>query len=229
MTPDEISFTNAFNANRPALALFSNCASRDELHIVRDAFILGMSSLLCPREYESLRESMITDPASFHTIANNLNAPGGLEAMITVARASDGWESLRAELHRVATVVNSDLDEMWSTLERGRLEWLGAINSAHPLKVVLKDALLKDERRTDKDEMDAKMVYIYALSLSIPALADISDAWRRSVNMKDKRNPLSGYDVDLWDCRKEEWVHLDLGVQAAAERGGSSLKDAWEA
>ena len=229
MTPEEISFTTAFNINRPTLALFSKCSSKDELHIVRDAFFLGMASLLCPEEYGSIRESMIIDPTSSNTIANSLNTPKGLEVAVTAARAANEWEGLLAALHEVATGVNSDVDEIWSTLERGRLEWLSAINYAHPLKVTLKDALKNDEKRTEKDVVDAKMMYMYALSLSIPALQEISEAWRKIVNMDDKMNPLKNYNVDLWDCRKDEWEPLDLGVQEAAERGGSSFRDAWEA
>ncbi|KAL3807275.1 hypothetical protein ACHAXA_004091 [Cyclostephanos tholiformis] len=229
MTPEEILFTNAFNTNRSALALFSKCTSLDELHIVRDAFYLGMASLLCPQEYGSLRESMIIDPTSFTSIANSLNKPNGLEVMITAARASDEWESLLASLHEIATGVNSDLDYIWSTLERGRLEWLSAINAAHPLKVILKDALNNVEKRTENDEVDAKMIYMYALSVSIPALTDISAAWRKIVNMDDSLNPLKNYNADLWDCRHDDWRPLDLGVQEAAERGGSSFRDAWEA
>jgi hypothetical protein len=41
------------------------------------------------------------------------------------------------------------------------------------------DALKNDEKRTDKDVVDAKMIYMYALSLSIPALQEISEAWRK--------------------------------------------------
>jgi hypothetical protein len=229
MTPEEIRFTNAFNINRSALALFSKCISRDELFIVRDAFFLGMASLLCPQEYGSLRESMIIDPTSFSSIANSLNTPKGLEVMVTVARASDGWESLLASLHDIASAVNSDLDAIWSTLEKGRLEWLSAISSAHPLKMILKGALNSDENRTENDDVDAKMIYMYALSLSIPALKDISAAWRKIVNMEDSLNPLKNYNADLWDCKSDEWRPLDLGVQEAAERGGSSFRDAWEA
>ncbi len=229
MTPEETSFTNAFNINRPTMALSSKCSSKDELHIVRDAFFLGMASLLCPKEFGSIRESMIIDPTSSNSIANSLNTPKGLEVTVTAARAADEWEGLLAALHEVATRVKSDLDEIWSTLERGRLEWLSAISSAHPLKVILKDALKNDEKRTDKDVVDAKMIYMYALSLSIPALQEISEAWRKIVNMEDKTNPLKNYDVDLWDCRHDEWRPLDLGVQEAAERGGSSFRDAWEA
>ena len=163
MTPEEISLTTAFNINRRTLALFSKCSSKDE-------------SLLCPEEYGSIRESMIIDPKSPNSIANSLNTPKSLEVAVTAARAADEWEGLLAALHEVATGVNSDLDEIWLTLERGRLEWLFAINSAHPLKVILKDVLKNDEKRTEKDVVDSKMIYMYALSLSIPALQEISEA-----------------------------------------------------
>ena len=229
MTPQEIGFTNAFNANRGTLALFSKCISKDELHIVRDSFFLGMASLLCPLEYNSLREAMIVDPISHTAIATSISTPSGLEAMITAARTSDGWESLLAALLEVATSVNSDLDEIWMTLENGRLEWLRALNSAHPLKTILKDALKKDTKSTEKDVVDSKMIYMYALSLSIPALNSASDVWRTVVKMEDKTNPLKNYNADLWDCRKDEWRPLDLGVQEAAERGGSSFNEACEA
>ena len=45
--------------------------------------------------------------------------------------------------------------------------------------------------------------------------------------MEDVLNPLKGYDADLWDCRKDEWRPLDVGVQKAAEGGGLSINDAW--
>ena len=62
MTPQEISFTNAFNENRSTLALFAKCATKDELDVIRDAFFLGMASKVCPSEYEALRTSIIIDP-----------------------------------------------------------------------------------------------------------------------------------------------------------------------
>ena len=147
--------------------------------------------------------------------------------MITAARASEYWLKLIDALHTVADAVGSDLDSIWSTLETGRLQWLGALNSAHRLKVMLKDALMKDSNRTEKDEVDAKMVWMYALSLSISALKDASETWSNVVKMDDRMNPLKNYNVDLWDCRREEWRLIDLGVQEAAERGGSSVNDAW--
>ncbi|KAL7471061.1 hypothetical protein ACHAXS_011346 [Conticribra weissflogii] len=228
MTPQQETFTSAFNQNRPTLALFSKCFTLDELHIVRDAFFLGMASLLCPHEYESLRMDIMTDPTAFISIASSVNTPKGLETMMTAARASSQWERLLFALHKVSSAVGSDLDDIWMTLEKGRLEWLGALNSAHSLKVTLKEALEKDTERTEKDEVDAKMVWMYAISLSIPELKDASEAWAKVVNMEDRMNPLKKCNVDLWDSRKEEWAVLDLGVQAAAEKGGSSFQDAWD-
>ena len=229
MTPQETVFADAFNKNRPTLALFSKCASKDELHVVRDAFFLGMASVLCPREYESLRVSMITDPTSF-TITNSIGTANGLEAMVTAARVSDEWEGLLGALYSVATKVNSDLDAIWMTLEKGRLEWLGALNSAHSLKVILKDALKEDEESTDQDQTEAKMVYMYALSLSLSSIEEgTKERWRKVVKMEDIWNPLKGYTGDLWDSRIEEWRPLDVGVQKAAEAGGSSFEEAWKA
>ena len=227
-TPQEI-LTNAFNANRPTLALFSKCNNKDELHIIRDTFFLGMGSLLCTHEYDDLREQMIVDPVSHTVIANSIDSPSGLESMITSARTCDGWENLLAALLQASTSVGSDLDSIWSTLEDGRLAWLGALNSAHTLKKTLKDALDKDANKSEKDIVDSKMMYIYALALSIPSLDQSVEAWCKIVKMNDKTQPLKNYNAELWDCRKEEWRSLDLGVQEAAERGGSSFIDAWTA
>ena len=47
--------------------------------------------------------------------------------------------------------------------------------------------------------------------------------------MTDKMNPLENYNLELWDCTKDEWRLLDISVQEAAERGGSSFNDAWDA
>jgi len=221
---------NAFNINRPTLALFSKCASIDELHVVRDAFFLGMASRLCPREYESLRISLITDPTSFTSIANSLGTVHALDAMVIAARVSEGWEGLLGALHSVAALVKSDLNDVWSTLENGRVEWLGALNSAHSLKVMLKDALQQDETTTDRDLTEAKMVYLYALSLSLPSIEErTKERWRKAVSMEEKYNPLKGYDGDQWDSKRGEWRPLDAGVQEAADAGGSSFKEAWEA
>ena len=230
MTDQQVAhFTAAFNRNRPTLALFSNCSTVDELHIVRDAFFLGMASQLCPEEYENMRESLITDESAFDAIASSINTDKGLETTVTAARASPHWLDLVTSVHNASNVVGSDLDSIWNTLEKGRLEWLGAVTAAHPLKVILKDALDKDDNKTERDVVDMKMVYIYALSLSIESLANESEDWSRVVQMKNKANPLQDYKVDLWDPRKAEWRPLDIGVQEAAERGGSSFQVAWDA
>ena len=229
MTPQEIAFTNAFNANRQCLALFAKCSSRDELHVIRDAFYLGMASICCKEEYEVIREELITDEASASTIIASMNGPKALESMITSARSSTGWGPLLGALHELSSAVGSDLDQVWGGLERGRLEWLGALNAAHKLKVILKTALIKDGQHNQDDETDAKMVWMYALSLSIPSLAQYRDAWSRTVQMQEPTDPLKSYNSELWDCRKAEWRPLDLGVQDAAERGGSSVNEAWDA
>lgn len=166
---------------------------------------------------------------AYTSISNSINSPNGLESMITAARTCDGWESLLAALLQVSTSVGSDLDSIWQTLEDGRLQWLGALNSAHKIRSTLKDALDKDANKTEKDIVDAKMIYIYALALSIPSLNGAVEAWCKIVKMNDKTQPLKNYNAELWDCRREEWRPLDLGVQEAAERGGSSFIDAWEA
>jgi hypothetical protein len=188
-----------------------------------------MASQLCPNEYESIRENLITDASAFDAIASSINTDKGLETTVTAARASPHWLDLVTALHSVSDSVGSDLDSLWNTLEKGRLEWMGAVTSAHPLKVILKEALSKDKNKTEKDEVDMKMVYIYALSLSIESLADESEAWRKVVRMENKANPLQNYNGDLWDPRKEEWRPLDIGVQEAAERGGSSFQAVWDA
>ena len=188
-----------------------------------------MASQLCPNEYESMRESLITDESAFDAIASSINTNKGLETTVTAARASPHWLDLVTAVHAVSNAVGSDLDGIWETLEKGRLEWLGAVAAAHPLKVILKEALDKDKNKTERDEVDMKMVYIYALSLSIESLANESEAWRKVVQMTNKSNPLQGYNGDLWDPRKLEWTPLDLGVQEAAERGGSSFQAAWDA
>lgn len=232
MTPQEISFTNAFNANRQCLALFAKCSTLDELHVIRDAFYLGMASICCKKEYEVIREEVITDEASASTIIASMNGPKALESMITSARSSAGWGPLLGALHELSSAVGSDLDQIWEGLESGRLEWIGALSAAHKLKLILKAALNEEQACFpvhQDDDTDAKMVWMYALSLSIPALAHAREAWARTVRLQEPTNPLKHYNSELWDCRKAEWRPLDLGVQDAAERGGSSVNEAWDA
>jgi len=123
-----------------------------------------------------------------------------------------------------------NLESIWKPLEQGRLEWLQAINAAHPIKMLLKKALDKDNAlKSLGDVSDAKMVWIYVLSLNISKLNEAAIQWSNVVQMPHPTQPLNDYNVALWDSRKDEWAKLDLGVQAAAERGGSTFESAWDA
>lgn len=235
LTPDEIQFTNAFNAQRVVLAGFARCSSKEELHIVRDAFFIGLASDLRLQEYEAVREAIITNNA----VAKAASSKNTFQATVEAARkANDGfedgrninaWDYMVIALKARAMSVSSDLDEIWMTLENGRLEWLAAASGAHRMKTLLKGALENQcgGVPTEGDISDAKMVWMYALSLSIPSLKNLAETWQKLVEMPDKLLPLIGYKAELWDCRKSEWASIDRGVQAAAERGGSTLEEAW--
>mmetsp|Transcript_20337 Transcript_20337/g.46134 ORF Transcript_20337/g.46134 Transcript_20337/m.46134 type:complete len:233 (-) Transcript_20337:684-1382(-) len=226
MTPEETSFTNAFNVQRPVLAGFSRCSDREELHVVRDGFYLGLASDLCPEEYDPVREQVVTDPS----VAEATRTKDAFRRTVEAARRSEGkWDRLVEAVENKAAAVGSDLKDIWMTLENGRLEWLAAASSAHDIKTTLKDALENQKGgATEGDASDAKMIWMYALSLSVPSLGKEADAWRKAVGMEDSTRPLVGYKAELWDCRKDEWAPLDRGVQAAAERGGSSIEEAWK-
>jgi hypothetical protein len=74
------------------------------------------------------------------------------------------------------------------------------------------------------------MIWIYALCINIPDLESVANVWAtRVVKMDNERNPLQGYKPELWDPRKDEWYPLDVGAQNAAEAGGTTLQDAWNA
>mmetsp|Transcript_33604 Transcript_33604/g.44829 ORF Transcript_33604/g.44829 Transcript_33604/m.44829 type:complete len:239 (-) Transcript_33604:439-1155(-) len=229
LTQPQIQFTNAFNRHRHTLTAFSTCFSKEELDIVRDGFYLGLASELCPEEYDPVRFAIVTNSQ----VADATKTNETLRLTVEAARKSNAWDLCVESLKMKACLVGSDLDSIWMTLECGRLEWLAALSSAHTIKQTLQGALLKDAEKYGKasegDISDAKMVYIYALSLSIPALADAAKTWQGLVQMKDKTMPLKDYNPTLWDCRKDEWKALDLGVQSAAERGGSSFEEAWNA
>mmetsp|Transcript_25362 Transcript_25362/g.37931 ORF Transcript_25362/g.37931 Transcript_25362/m.37931 type:complete len:237 (-) Transcript_25362:277-987(-) len=226
LTPDEIAFTNAFNAQRMVLAGFAKCSSKEELHIVRDGFYLGIASHLHLAEYEPVRESIITD----NSVAEAVRTENAFRKTVEAARkSSKHWDDLVSAVKYKATLVGSDLDDIWMTLENGRLEWLAAASAAHKIKVTLQGALNNQcgGGAMEGDVSDAKMIWMYALSLSIPSLKKECKAWKEIVQMSDESRPLVGYKSELWDCRKPEWQILDRAVQAAAERGGSSIDQAW--
>ena len=57
----EIEFTNVFNKQRVVLAGFAKCNTKEELHIVRDGFYLGMCRHLRLPLYNNVKETIIKD------------------------------------------------------------------------------------------------------------------------------------------------------------------------
>ncbi|OEU14566.1 hypothetical protein FRACYDRAFT_241114 [Fragilariopsis cylindrus CCMP1102] len=291
-TPDE--FITAFNRQRTVLAGFAHCTTIEELHIVRDGFILGLAKDLCPDQYKSvliliLRKQFAsqqkqekeqeqngihippeTSSSETKTIGKGIENEHGMlsmsfEEMVLAARTCD--ENNNSNGNDVddndATSVGSDLESIWKTLEDGRLIWIRAVNAAHPMKVILKHALKENNTENNPgDVSDAMMVWIYCLCINLivsksetksePStvvddenenddnnntdsrsillqLQNDVNLWFIAVNMKDKYNPLQGYQSELWDPRRDEWRSLDIGAQEAAERGGTTLFDAWNA
>ena len=263
LTPDEIFFTNVFNAHRATLTGFAHCQSREELHIIRDGWMLALASDLCPAEYEPVRNRIVLDPKvaaggaaaagsadkddgdddkadnskestsdATAAQANNTSSDGGaLTRTVISARKSPAWDNLTRAVKAKAYEVGSDLDAIWMSLENGRMQWLEAASAAHSLKTMLQTGL---ENRcggapTEGDVSDAKMIWMYALSLNVPSLRAEREAWQKVVQMEDGTRPLVGYKAELWDARLPEWAPLDLGVQAAAEAGRSNIEEAWKA
>mmetsp|Transcript_4801 Transcript_4801/g.6942 ORF Transcript_4801/g.6942 Transcript_4801/m.6942 type:complete len:229 (+) Transcript_4801:102-788(+) len=225
LTPDQIEFTNAFNRQRMTLAGFSKCKNQEELDIVRDAFYLGMAHDLLPlEEYEPVSAQIVTDSA----VADKIGTADSMTTMIQSARASPKWDDLVQAVHRKASTVGSDLEDIWKSLEQGRLEWLKAVNGAHPIKELLKKALAEKDS-LEGDVSDAKMIWIYGLSLNLPQMQEHAANWARVAHISNPSQPLVKYQENLWDPRLDEWRPLDLGVQAGAERGGTTLEDAWNA
>ena len=227
MTPDQIEFTNAFNNQRGLLAGFSKCWSRDELHLIRDGLYLGLASELLPGVYASVQANIITNPS----VAMTRDTPAGFTTMIHVARScGPEWQALVDGVLELADRVDCNLPAIWKTLEDGRMEWLEAINGAEPLKSIVLEMLKRDSAASSVGDVnDAKMIWMYSLSCNIPALKAAREQWAETVKMKDPLRPLLKYQSQLWDARHENWRILDLGVQAAAERGGSSVDAVWAA
>ena len=341
-TPDE--FITAFNKQRTVLAGFAHCTTIEELHIVRDGFILGLAKDLCPDQYKSVlililrkqfasqqkqeqeqEQNVIhippeTSSSETKTTEKGIENDHGMlsmsfEEMVLAARICDEnnnsngndvdvddnngnnsndnnnsnkdgkssgicskddslsatsvkttksttcyWNDLIKSVKCIATSVGSDLDSIWKTLEDGRLVWIRAVTAAHPMKLILKHALKENNTENNPgDVSDAMMVWIYCLCINlivsksetksepstvVDANENVNDnndrsillqlqndvnQWCIAVNMKDKYNPLQGYQSELWDPRRDEWRSLDIGAQEAAERGGTTLFDAWNA
>jgi hypothetical protein len=249
LTKEEIAFTNAFDTQRATLAGFAHCASEQELHLVRDGVYLGLGSHLCPIEYEPVKWNIVMDTkvadtasaaSSSTTTATTATSEGVFAHTIASAREADGWNELVDAVKTKATAVGSDIDKIWMTLERGRMEWLTAVSAAHGIKRTLQSALANgaasnttstSTSTSEEEELktDAKMLWMYSLCLNIPELKHVVETWSNVVQLKEKNKPLVGYKAHLWDPRKEEWRPLDFGAQQAAERGGSSIDQAWNA
>jgi len=226
-TAEELSvirFTNAFNSQRPTLAKFATASSLTELHLIRDTFFLNMASDLCQVESNEVKSFIVE---KFRTSTEAGFAPGFAHT-IMFATASPDWGKMIAALNKLASDVGSDLNEIWMTLEKGRMEWLGALVSSHKIRVTLRKAL-EEGGGTEDDSTDGLMVWIYALSLSIPALERERENWSNHVRMTDKNNPLKNYSEELWDPRIDLWRELELGVKAAADRGGGDILECWMA
>jgi hypothetical protein len=228
LTPDQIEFTNAFNNQRMTLAGFQHCSNREELHVVRDAFYLGLAKDLQLPEYAPIQMAIVIDPK----VAETTGTADGITQMVQTARGLEkGWYALVQAVKAKAEAVDSDIDGIWNTLETSRLKWLTAASSAHSVKLLLQQGLEKDNAMDSAGAVsDAMMIWIYCLCLNLsPPMQEAAAAWARVVQLPDKTKPLVGYKAELWDPRKEEWRLLDLGAQQAAEQAGASLQDAWQA
>ena len=60
-------------------------------------------------------------------------------------------------------------------------------------------------------------------------MCDAESPGEDSCEIEVVTEPLKGYKHELWDPRRKEWAPLDLAVQAAAERAGTTLDAAWKA
>lgn len=221
----EIEFTNAFNKQRVVLAGFAKCKSKEELHVVRDGFYIGMAKHLNLPLYKNVKECIIKDMK----VAAASGTPGSFETTIKSARRAPDFENMVKSLFENASLVNSDLEGIWMGLENGRLEWLEAIKATHTLKMNLKKKLQDDKDSTARDVIDAIQVWVYGLCLANPKTREVAMLWSRAAKIEKPQEPLKGYKQELWDPRRKEWAPVDLAVQAAAERAGTTLDAAWKA
>lgn len=226
MTPDQIEFTNAFNQHRMLLAGFAKCANEEELHVVRDGLYLALARDLCRTAYEPIHRKIVMTEG----VAQATGTDDGVAKMVEVARQSNDWPAMVHAVLAKAESVGSDLEGIWMTLEKGRLDWLKAASGAHGIKTKLREGLKKDKALDSAgDVSDAKMIWMYSLCMNLEKLKPSALAWAKMVVLSDPEKPLVGHKPELWDPRKEEWRPLDIGAQQAAEAGGSSIEEAWNA
>lgn len=194
--------------------------------MVRDGLYLGLARDVCQEAYGPVQRHIVMDP----NVPDSTGKTEGFAVMIHSARSAEGWDTLVQAVQEKAAQVGSDLDGIWKTLETGRLEWVTAVSGGHSLKTLLKGGLDNACNATEGDISDAKMIWIYGLCLNLtPELKTAAAAWAKIVQMPQPKSPMMGYRPEFWDPRKDEWRPLDLGAQAAAERGGTTLEDEWNA
>lgn len=228
----EDEFTDAFDQNRAVLAGFSKCEGALDLACVRDGFHLGMAKALRLESYKRVQDHIVQD---FRVAAAAAAEADVFATTVAVARQAPGWKAMVAEVMSKAAVVGSDLAGIWKGLAVGRLEWLAATSAVHPLKLFLREALEKDAENScdgrdgvlEGDLSDARMVWMYALGTQLPPCKEVAAAWASVAGVVEPAQPLDGYKEELWDSRRPEWAPLDLAIQAAAERAGTSLDEAW--
>eukprot|EP00927_Polykrikos_kofoidii_P039966 TRINITY_DN34255_c0_g1_i1.p1 TRINITY_DN34255_c0_g1~~TRINITY_DN34255_c0_g1_i1.p1 ORF type:complete len:269 (-),score=59.24 TRINITY_DN34255_c0_g1_i1:148-867(-) len=225
----EDEFTDAFNRNRAILAGFSKCESAMDLACVRDGFHLGMAKALQLESYKAVQDHIVKDMRVAAAAAIDVDV---FQTSVAVARQAPGWKAMVAEVMKKARLVGSDLAGIWKTLAVGRLEWLAATAATHPLKAALRDGLEKDAAKDggeihEADVVDAKLVWMYAMASQLPPCKDVAQAWASAVGITNPLQPLEGLKDELWDPRRPEWAPLDLAMQAAADRAGTSLDEAW--
>eukprot|EP00930_Biecheleria_cincta_P092246 TRINITY_DN82090_c0_g1_i1.p1 TRINITY_DN82090_c0_g1~~TRINITY_DN82090_c0_g1_i1.p1 ORF type:complete len:254 (-),score=65.84 TRINITY_DN82090_c0_g1_i1:35-796(-) len=225
----EIEFTNAFNENRHVLAGFAKCEKALDLACVRDGFHLGMARALNLESYTPVETHIIQD---FSVAAAGAAGLDVFPVSVAAARRAPGWKAMVREVMQKAAIVGSDLDGIWKKLAVGRLEWLAATSATHQLKTTLRDSLKADADKDggevfDKDSNDAKMVWIYAMASQLPPCKEAAKTWESVAKISSPLQPLEGFTEELWDARRPEWADLDLAVQEAAERAGTSLDEAW--
>ena len=143
-------FLGAFDGCKPVLAAFAQCENQKDLDTIRDGFMMCMAASVCEPEYR-----VVT------THVNSVHAGDrGFQETVDAARTSKGWGDLLACVHGDAATIGSDLNQVWSQLEQGRLGWLRARAATQDLKLNLQAA---GRQAGDTELNEAKMIWVYGL------------------------------------------------------------------
>ena len=115
----EIEFTNAFNKQRVVLAGFAKCNTKEELHIVRDGFYLGMCRHLRLPLYNNVKETIIKDMK----VAAASGTPGSFEQTIQSARSAPDFDKMikiATKKRRIETDNKMFLELLKESMAKGR-------------------------------------------------------------------------------------------------------------